>query len=336
MRRLALAGENTTLTSYSLPKRGRCGANLPASLAFTPIGPGHMDMVSCFNGLAATAPRRCLSRLTAACLVAGATVLAAGADAQAQVKMEAKYVATLAGLPIGKGTWVLTIGADQYSGQAVGGTAGLLNTFSKGSGASSVQGKIKAGEMQPASYAATIKSGKKTDQIQVQLNGGNVTDYRIVPETPPHPEQVPITDAAKRNVIDPMTGTLVRVKGNGNPLSAEACASQASVFDGRMRYDIRLTYKRMDVAKAEHGYQGPVVVCAITFVPVAGHIPSRYAIKYLAAQKDMEVWLAPIAGTRLMAPFRISVPTPVGQGVLHALSFVTAGSVQPVPASLKP
>jgi hypothetical protein len=80
----------------------------------------------------------------------------------------------------------------------------------------------------------------------------------------------------------------------------------------------------MDKVKAEKGYQGPVVVCAIYFLPIAGHIPERSAIKYLVEQREMEVWLAPIVGTRVMVPFRISIPTPVGLAVLEATQFVSA------------
>jgi len=65
------------------------------------------------------------------------------------------------------------------------------------------------------------------------------------------------------------------------------------------------------------------VVCAVYFKPVSGYVPERYAIKYLAALHDAEVWLAPIAGTRVLVPFRFSLPTPVGTGVLEATRFVS-------------
>jgi hypothetical protein len=35
------------------------------------------------------------------------------------------------------------------------------------------------------------------------------------------------------------------------------------------------------------------------------------------------VSLAPIAGTRLMVPYRASLPTPIGLGVLQATQFVS-------------
>ena len=90
-----------------------------------------------------------------------------------------------------------------------------------------------------------------------------------------------------------------------------------------MRYDLRSEFKRMEVVKAEKGYQGPVVVCAIYFMPISGYVPDRYAIKYLAELRDAEVWLAPIAGTRVLVPFRFSLPTPVGIGVLQATQFIS-------------
>ena len=62
------------------------------------------------------------------------------------------------------------------------------------------------------------------------------------------------------------------------------------------------------------------MVCAVHFSPIAGHVPERAAIKYLVELRDMEMWLAPIAGTRVMVPYRVSVPTPIGIGVLEATS----------------
>jgi hypothetical protein len=87
----------------------------------------------------------------------------------------------------------------------------------------------------------------------------------------------------------------------------------------------------MDTVKANKGYAGPAVVCAIYFVPLAGYIPDRKAIKYLIAQRDMEVWLVPIAATRFVVPYRLSIPTPLGLGVLEATQFVA--TPQPTRAS---
>ena len=90
-----------------------------------------------------------------------------------------------------------------------------------------------------------------------------------------------------------------------------------------MRYDLKLDFKRMETVKAEKGYQGPVVVCAIYFTPIAGYIPDRPVIKYLAAQRNIEIAFAPIAGTRILVPFRMVIPTPLGPAMLEATQFIT-------------
>ena len=55
-----------------------------------------------------------------------------------------------------------------------------------------------------------------------------------------------------------------------------------------------------------------MVVCAIYFSPVAGYIPDRPVIKYLTAQRNIEIAFAPVAGTRILVPFRMVIPTPLG------------------------
>ena len=66
-----------------------------------------------------------------------------------------------------------------------------------------------------------------------------------------------------------MTASLLRVPGNGSLLAPEACQRTLPVFDGRLRYDLALAYKRMDKVKAEKGYAGPVLVCSVDFSPIA-------------------------------------------------------------------
>jgi hypothetical protein len=163
----------------------------------------------------------------------------------------------------------------------------------------------------------------KSDQVRIFFSGGAVKEYLADPPTFPSPDRVPLTEASRKGALDPMTASLIRVSGNGDTFVPEACQRTLPVFDGRMRYDLQLGFKHLDKVKSERGYQGTVVVCSVNFAPIAGHIPERSTIKYLIAQRDMEIWLAPIAGTRLMVPYRASVPTPIGLGVLQANQFVS-------------
>jgi hypothetical protein len=251
--------------------------------------------------------------------------------AQAQAKLNARYVVTLGGLPIGRGAWIIDINNDEYTAVANGRTTGLLSVISNGEGTTAARGHVVRGNLVPSTYVSTMMSDRTAEEMRVTLAGGNVKESVIEPEPPPHPDRIPVTEAHRKNVTDPMSGSLARVAGTGDVLSPEACNRKLSLFDGRLRYDLKLAYKRMDTVKADKGYAGPAAVCAIYFVPIAGYIPDRKAIKYLIAQRDMEVWLVPIAGTRFVVPYRLSIPTPLGLGVLEATQFVA--TPQPTRAS---
>src|SRR5260221_5309990 len=256
----------------------------------------------------------------------GCVLLAFSHSAAAQGRLDAQYEATLAGIPVGKGAWTIDIGDDAFSAAASGGTSGLLKAFSGGSGTGAAQGRVVGGALVSTNYSASTTTSKKTEAIHIVLANGNVREYGIEPEPPVDPDRIPVTDAHRRGIYDPMTGSMLRVPGTSDPLTPDACHTGAAVFDGRMRYELKLDFKRMETVRAEKGYRGPVVVCALYFAPVAGYIPDRPVIKYLAAQRNIEITFAPIAGTRILVPFRMVIPTPLDTAMLEATQFITQAS----------
>ena len=268
-------------------------------------------------------------RLTRHAIFLGVTALAVTmADAHrgqglAQGKLDARYIVTLSGLPIGQGAWVIDIGDDYFTASASGATAGLLRVFASGHGQSAAHGSISSGQLVPSTYASHIITGDKSDDVRMVISAGAVKELAANPPTVASPDRIPVTDAHRRGVSDPMTASLIRVPGSGDTLVPQACQRTLSIFDGRMRYDLQLAFKRLERVRTDRGYQGVVVVCSVRFAPIAGHVPERYAIKYLVQLRDIELWLAPIAGTRVMVAYRISVPTPLGLGVMQATQFVS-------------
>jgi len=254
--------------------------------------------------------------------------------AAAQGRLEAQYSATLSGIPIGHGNWVIEISEDQFTAAASGATTGLLRLFTQGHGTGASQGAINAGQPVPTSYAATITNDQKVDDVRLVFAGGSVKET-VDPPVGPSTDRIPVSDGDRRNVLDPMTSTLDPVSGGGDPVSPEACGRTISVFDGRLRYDLYSAFKRMETVKADKGYQGPVVVCAIYFKPISGYVPTRFAIKYLADLRDAEVWLAPIDGTRVLVPFRFFLPTPLGPGVVQATQFISVAKPPRAAANVK-
>ena len=244
----------------------------------------------------------------------------------AQGRLDARYEATLSGIPVGKGAWNIEIADDSFSAAASGGTSGLLKAFSGGSGTGAAQGRVVAGSLVSTNYQASTTTAKKTEAIRMVLTSGYIKEFAIEPQPPVDADRLPITDAHRRGVYDPMTGSMLRVPGTADPLSPEACRVGTGIFDGRLRYDLKLDYKRMENVRAERGYHGPAVVCAVYFTPVAGYIPDRPVIKYLASQRNIEIAFVPIAGTRVLVPFRMTIPTPFGPAMLEATNFVTTAA----------
>lgn len=274
-------------------------------------------------------------------LLAGGAAVSAFAlgdgAALAQGTLDARYEVTLGGVPFGRGVWHINVSDDQFTSAVSGTTSGVMSMFSTGRGNSASRGSVAAGgALNASSYSSSIATTQKYDEVRMQLASGTVKQYMAEPPSSPDPERVPVQDAHRRGVLDPLTAAILRVPGTGDTFVPQACNRKLAVFDGRMRYDLQLAYKRLDRVKSEKGYQGTVVVCSVTFAPVAGHIPSRPVIKYLTQLRQTELWLAPIAGTRLMVPYRVSLPTPLGQGLLQATQFVTIPqSPRPTPTSAR-
>jgi hypothetical protein len=91
--------------------------------------------------------------------------------ALAQGKLEARYTVTLAGVPIGRGSWVVDIGEDQFSATANGATAGLLRVFASGEGRSAVRGAVAAGQLVPSIYTSSIHTGQENYEVRLVFSG---------------------------------------------------------------------------------------------------------------------------------------------------------------------
>src|SRR6202140_3084856 len=156
-------------------------------------------------------PLRLLGGLCAGALL----LLAQPHSVLAQGRLDARYEATLAGIPVGKGAWTIDIADDSFSAAASGGTSGLLKAFAGGSGTGAAQGRVVNGALVSTNYSATTTTSKKSEAIRIVLSNGNVKEYAIEPEPPVDPDRLPITDANRRGVYDPMTGSMLRVPGSG-------------------------------------------------------------------------------------------------------------------------
>ena len=276
-----------------------------------------------------------LRNLLVSASLAGALLVASG-PAGAQGRLEASYTANLGGLLIGSGALVVDLGSREYHASGNGRVDGLMQILSTTQGAITAEGHVNHGRLSPGLYQASVTANKFDYDVRMVLQSGNVKDLVAEPPLTPAPDRVPVTDTHRRGVLDPATAILMPVAGTGDLMGSAACDRILPIFDGHQRFNIVLRFRRVETIKAEIGYQGPAVVCNAAYQPVAGHRPGRYAIKYMQEQKNIEIWLAPIAGTRVLAPFRVSVPTMLGSLVIEATRFETVAVGGPMRARNRP
>src|SRR5271157_5936414 len=266
-------------------------------------------------------PRSSWGRLLFAAAVAAGLGSAASAGADV---LHASYRVSLIGLPIGAAYLNADLSPTSYSIRADARLTGLARLFANAQGASAGVGQIVAGHVSPSTFATIAASSQMTRTIRMALAGNAVKGVDIAPPFDDKPDRVPLGPHDEQNIVDPLGAVVIPAPASGSMAPPAACNRKIAIFDGYTRFDIDLTYVGERDAKAK-GFDGSVAVCAARYVPISGHSANRAATKFMAENKDLEVWLAPIEADRLWMPFRVSVRTMIGTTVVEAQEFRVDG-----------
>lgn len=246
----------------------------------------------------------------AAAAVLGAALLpaAAGSSAWAQGRLASHYTISMAGVPIGRIVWIVDLAETRYTATASGKASGVLSVLVNGEGTVVAQGTIADRQLKPVTFVSAITDEDGDGELRMRFENGAVRDL-VAPVLPQ--KRVPVTEAHRSGVSDPLSAVLIP-EADGDPLASANCNRVLAIFDGRRRYDLAMTFKRVDKVKLKQGYAGLVLVCGVALHPIAGHRADSVVVKYVAGRRDMEAWFAPIAGAGVIAPVRVMVPTLIG------------------------
>jgi len=243
-----------------------------------------------------------------------------GISAHAQARLEAQYGITMTGVPIGNVVWHVEIGNNFYATSANGKASRVLSVLISGEGSLSTSGKIENGQMAPTYFSSSIFDEDGKTELQVIFAAG-ISKELVIREPPRKHKLMPLSDADRRGATDPLSAMLISVNARDGVMESANCNRILPIFDGRRRYNLVLTYKRMDNVKNEHGYSGPVLVCGAILQPIGGYRADSMIVKYVAGKSDIEFWFVPIMGTSVMAPIRMIVPTLIGTLKIQADQF---------------
>jgi hypothetical protein len=248
--------------------------------------------------------------------------------------LKVDYAISLAGLHVGTADVAASVDGERYKVDIQARVAGLAGAFSDARGGAAASGSVASNRPLPSSYAVTSRSSQDQRTVRVGLAGGNAVSVQVEPPIEDRPDRVPVRDVHKRGVIDPVSALLMPLYGRGDLLDPAVCNRTLPVFDGGARFNIVLSYaERREVEKP--GYRGPVIVCNARYVAIAGHRPDRPGTRFMEENRDISVWLAPIEGTRVLFPMRISVRTMAGVSVIEATRWAADGGGRPIRASVR-
>ncbi|MBZ9937381.1 DUF3108 domain-containing protein [Mesorhizobium sp. BR1-1-16] len=242
-------------------------------------------------------------------------------------QVEASYTMGLNGITIGRFKLDAIVERSTYTMTIRGTTSGLSRLVSDGTGLLKSSGQIAGATVLPKDYYLdTTESGQTSSVVDMRMRSGTIVSVAALPPLPIKADRVPLLPQHKHKIVDPLSAMIAPLyKGD----MARACNRTIPVFDGWQRFDIRLFYKSTAEVKGEGGsYSGTVYVCGARYVPVAGHRPSREQVKFMEANTNLEVWLAPAEDIGLMLPYRMQIGTEAGVLTIHASRFASTGRDQ--------
>ena len=255
---------------------------------------------------------------------------------RAQGKLKAHYAISMTGVTFGEVVWSVDIGDTLYTTTASGKASGVLSKLVNGEGLVEAQGSLGAERLNPSSYTSTITDDDGRIELQMTFADGTATET-MTPLPPEYADRLPVTDADRRGASDPLSAVLISTKLGGGAMAASDCNRTLKVFDGRRRYNLALSYARMDKIGLERGYSGAILVCSVVLQPIAGYRADSMIVKYVAGRRNMELWFAPIAGTSVIAPLLVLMPTLIGTLKIQGDQFeAVASAVTPTPVETAP
>ena len=259
------------------------------------------------------------------CLIAGAWPL----SALAQGRLKATYTISMTGVSIGQIVWLVDINEKRYIASAHGKASGMLSVLVSGEGSVITHGVIADDRLVPSDFTSRISDDEGNSDLRMTFEDGAVKN--LIGPPPPPANRIAVTEADRRGVSDPLTAMLIPAQAGGDALASGNCDRVLPIFDGRRRYNLALSFKRLDKVRFARGFSGLVLVCGVILQPIAGYRADSMLVKYLAGRRDLELWFAPIVGTSFIAPIRVMLPTLLGTLEIAAERFDAVAMPSAVP-----
>ncbi len=189
-------------------------------------------------------------------------------------------------------------------------------------------GSLENSGPRPAAFEMRYKSQKKVTSVKIVFTDVGVSSVALVPNKKPSPAAIKLKPENLKNVFDPMAATIAM--SDANP--SDACNRTIPVFDGKVRYDLRLSFKgREPIAERQpSGQPKELIVCRVEYIPIAGHKPKDF-VKPWIDYNNLEIALRAVPKAGIYVPYRVKIPSSIGPAVMTAETInITAADNQQI------
>ena len=146
---------------------------------------------------------------------------ALGDHAHAEGKLDASYTISFARIRVGGITATGVFGESQYTISARGHAGGIMKVLVDGAASFSTHGTIKDGYLVPTTFTSKIVSDAETSDVTMVLDEGSVKE--LAAAAPTKSDRVPVTQANRQGIVDPLTAMLFSAAAAGEGLHRDVC-----------------------------------------------------------------------------------------------------------------
>ena len=206
-------------------------------------------------------------------------------------------------------------------------TGGLINVFYEARINANAAGIVAGTSLHPHAYAADADTRRK-QKTELAYSAAGIT---LFADPPYNTERFPVTDAQKRDTLDPVSAMSFAISGLS--VTAERpCGDTLHVFDGARRYDVEFNFIANEtVNTGSDGYSGPTVKCEVIYKQIAGFKPSvNQGKKTYPIYAWGAVFQTQAAGPlrRFVVPVKIMSETSFGTAVATAHKITVDGEAR--------
>lgn len=223
------------------------------------------------------------------------------------------------------------IGPSAYNIASRAEAAGIVGWFVDYNLTISATGAVGPDGLRPTHYDSFNKDGKKNRHVLVDFTPDDV----VTTATPRFGDMgfPPASHEQKMESMDPLSA-IVNLTLGGEATPANPCGGPIRAYDGKQRYDLKLTFVERIVYRSE-AYTGPALKCNVEYVELAG-FKNKTPEQRAKDKKDVE-WtnmiLAELDGGAVTPPLKIEARSRAHGKIGIEATKLSWRAAEPAPAA---